>query len=210
MKVSNTMIVMWILNILHEFVLTILVFGPVLNFSTCSKVYVKHYRSESEDRRLMPPPPLPKRSKPDEQDKTSGPSDNKNEPKPSSTDDKQYEEFTPWQKRQNDIKEAKLDLENIEGDLATAEKALSPLNKKNLPEGVKVKSSELDYTKETYSGYFKDNPEKTKEEMEHLIDSLGEQKKGLKEEIKDLEKTPNEAVDDLPSDYVGPDIYEGE
>lgn len=125
------------------------IFGNLrLNFSTSSIDYMKRNRSDSEDRRLMPPPF--KRSAPSEST-TSRSTDNPTSQLKSET--KEYPN-PMWVQNQKILEESKEDVEELKDDIKEVTNALKFMSIEGLSEEAQANNTALKEVKQRFSGHF--------------------------------------------------------
>lgn len=119
------------------------------------------------------------------------------------------QKISPFKKRLTEIDERKLDLKDLEKERKSVEKALETEENSNLTNEVKANNRYLKDAEKGYPGFFdrEHNANETKaESLNRVIHYLKDQEATIKEEIAEMRRTPNQVLDDLPTEM--PTIYE--
>lgn len=122
--------------------------------------------------------------------------------------DSDNKEKSAWNKRQEDIQEREMDLKDLRKDIKEAENAAKIENNTSFSHEVKSNNSHLRHIERNYSEFFdtNDDHQTTNKGLTRIIEYLKNQEKTFIKELKELKKTPNQALDDLPSEM--PNITE--
>ena len=122
--------------------------------------------------------------------------------------DSEDKEKSAWKKRQEDIQEMEMDLKDLKKDIKEAENAAKIENNTSFSHEVKSNNSHLRHIERNYSEFFdtNDDHETTNKGLTRVIEYLKNQEKTFTGELEELKKTPNQALDDFPSEM--PNITE--
>lgn len=128
--------------------------------------------------------------------------------KRSRSPDNENKEKSAWKKRQEDIQEMEMDLKDLKKDIKEAENAAKIENNTSFSHEVKSNNSHLRHIERNYSEFFdtNDDHQTTNKGLNRVIEYLKIQEKTFTKELEELKKTPNQALDDLPSEM--PNITE--
>ena len=118
------------------------------------------------------------------------------------------QEKSAWKKRQEDIQEIEMDLKDLRKDIKEAENAAKIENNISFSHEVKSNNSHLRHIERNYSEFFdtNDDHQTTNKGLNRVIEYLKIQEKTFNKELEELKKTPNQVLDDLPSEM--PNITE--
>jgi chaperonin cofactor prefoldin len=122
--------------------------------------------------------------------------------------DSENKEKSAWKKRQEDIQEIEMDLKDLKKEIKEAENAAKIENNTSFSHEVKSNNSHLRHIERNYSEFFdtNDDHQTTNKGLNRVIEYLKNQEKTFTKELEELKKTPNQALDDLPSEM--PNITE--
>lgn len=101
-----------------------------------------------------------------------------------------------------------MDLKDLKKDIKEAQNAAKIENNSSFSHEVKSNNSHLRHIERNYSEFFdsNDDHQTTNKGLNKVIEYLKDQEKKLIEELEELKKTPNQALDDLPNEM--PNILE--
>jgi len=119
------------------------------------------------------------------------------------------EKISPFKKRLTEIDERKMDLKDLQKERKNVEKAVEIEENPNLSSETKANNRYLKDAKEGYPGFFdrQYNANETKtDSLNRVIHYLKDQEAIIKEEIEEMRRTPNQVLDDLPTEM--PTIYD--
>lgn len=114
-------------------------------------------------------------------------------------------EQSAWEKKQEELQEKEMDLKELQRDLKQVNDARKMENNPLLSSDAKTKNSHLRDIEENYPDFFdqQDDPQNTNRGLDRVEKYLKKQEKILINEIKELRKTPNQTLDDLPTEMPG-------
>jgi vacuolar-type H+-ATPase subunit H len=101
-----------------------------------------------------------------------------------------------------------MDFKDLRKDIKEAENAAKIENNTSFSHEVKSNNSHLRHIERNYSEFFdtNDDHQTTNKGLNRVIEYLKNQEKTFNKELEELKKTPNQALDDLPSEM--PNIAE--
>ena len=131
---------------------------------------------------------------------------NKDEcPKRDRSSEEENTESSAWKERLDKIEEKEMDIKDLRKDLKEAENAVRIENNPNFPPQVKSNNRHLRNIEENYSEFFDsyDDANTTNRGLSRVINHLKKEEQSLIQQLEDLKRTPNEALDDLPIEMPG-------
>jgi hypothetical protein len=119
------------------------------------------------------------------------------------------EKISPFKKRLTEIDERKMDLKDLQKERKNVEKAVEIEENPKISSETKANNRHLKDAEEGYPGFFdrQHNANETKtDSLNRVIHYLKDQEAIIKEEIEEMRRTPNQVLDDLPTEM--PTIYD--
>lgn len=131
---------------------------------------------------------------------------NKDEyPKRDRSPEEENTELSALKERLDKIEEKEMDIKDLRKDLKEAENAVRIENNPNFPPQVKSNNRHLRSIEENYPEFFDsyDDTNNTNRGLSRVINHLKKEEQSLIQQLEDLKRTPNEALDDLPAEMPG-------
>lgn len=122
-----------------------------------------------------------------------------------SPEEEENTESSAWKERLDKIEEREMDIKDLRKDLKEAENAVRIENNPNFPPQVKSNNRHLRSIEENYPEFFDshDDANNTNRGLSRVINHLKKEEQSLIQQLEDLKRTPNEALDDLPAEMPG-------